>query len=121
MITKLLSKFLFLSLFATVAICAKSQVAVADTSTGKKLEIIEAARYNFQKIEGQGDFISLAGNVKVKQDLTYFYCDSAVLNQAANTIEAFGNIHINDADSVHTYSQYLKYLGKEKTAYLKKR
>ncbi|MDB5248127.1 MAG: OstA family protein [Segetibacter sp.] len=121
MITNLLLKTSFLSLFIIVAICAKSQVAIGDTSTGKKLEIIKADRYNFQKIEGQGDFISLAGNVKVKQDLTYFYCDSAVLNQAANTIEAFGNIHINDADSVHTYSQYLKYLGKEKTAFLKKK
>lgn len=51
--------------------------------------------------------------------LTLFYCDSAVLNQTANTIEAFGNIHINDNDSVHIYSRYLKYLGKEKLAHLK--
>jgi lipopolysaccharide export system protein LptA len=42
-----------------------------------------------------------------------------VLNQTANTFQAFGNIHINDNDSVHTYSQYLKYLGKEKKAFLK--
>ncbi len=63
--------------------------------------------------------MSLAGNVKIRQASTLFYCDSAVLNQSANTIEAFGNIHINDNDSVQTYSQYLKYLGKEKTAYLR--
>lgn len=85
---------------------------------GKVMEIIQADRYNFQKIEGAGDFISLAGKVIIKQGKTTFYCDSAVLNQLANTVEAFGNIHINDADSVHTYSQYLKYLGKEKMAYL---
>ncbi len=91
-----------------------------DTAKRKTLDIIEADRENFQKIEGKGDFLSLAGNVKLKQEQTYFFCDSAVLNQTANTIEAFGNIHINDADSVHTYSQYLKYLGKEKTAYLRK-
>lgn len=100
---------------------AFGQVTPTDTSTGKKLEIIVADRYNFQKIEGKGDFVSLAGNVQIKQDQTFFYCDSAVLNQSANVIEAFGNIHINDADSVHTYSQYLKYLGKEKVAYLKKK
>ena len=110
--------FLFLLFFAfsTDALCQKT----ADTSKGKRLDIIEADRENFQKIEGKGDFLSLTGNVKLKQDATYFFCDSAVLNQTANIIEAFGNIHINDADSVHTYSQYLKYLGKEKTAYLKK-
>jgi lipopolysaccharide export system protein LptA len=96
-------------------------VAPGDTSKGKKLEIIIADRYNFQKKVGVGDFVSLAGNVKLKQNQTYFFCDSAVLNQVENIVEAFGNIHINDADSVQTYSQYLKYMGKEKTAYLKKK
>ena len=105
----------------TFSVTAFGQVpAGADTSKGKVLEIIQADRQNFQKIEGKGDFLSLGGKVQIKQEQTYFYCDSAVLNQAENIIEAFGNIHINDADSVHTYSQYLKYLGKEKTAYLKK-
>lgn len=119
MIKELYLKNLFLSLFLLISAFGIGQTT-ADTGKGKKLEIIYADRYNFQKKEGTGDFVSLAGNVKLKQALTYFYCDSAVLNQSANTIEAFGNIHINDADSVNTYSQYLKYLGKEKTAYLKK-
>ena len=98
---------------------SQSPQPTTDSTQGKKLEIIVADRYNFQKIENVGDFVSLAGNVQIRQEQTLFYCDSAVLNQALNTIEAFGNIHINDADSIHTYSQYLKYLGKEKTAYLK--
>ena len=85
----------------------------------KRIDIIIADRYNYKKVEGVGDFISLGGNVRLKQDKTLFYCDSAVVNQAANTIEAFGNIHINDDDSVHTYAQYLKYLGQEKKAILK--
>ena len=113
-----LTAFLF-SFFFAVSTDAFSQPAT-DTSKVKRLEIIKADRETFKKIEGKGDFVSLVGNVKLKQDQTYFFCDSAVLNQTANIIEAFGNIHINDADSVHTYSQYLKYVGKEKTAYLKK-
>ncbi len=94
-------------------------LSVADSSTGKKLEILEANRYNFQKIDTTGDFLSLAGNVRIRQDRTLFYCDSAVLDQKKNIVEAFGNIHINDDDSVHTYSQYMKYYGKEKDAILK--
>jgi len=113
-----LTAFLF-SLFFVLSTDAFSQPAT-DTSKVKRLEIIAADRETFKKIEGKGDFVSLAGNVKLKQDQTYFFCDSAVLNQTANIIEAFGNIHINDADSIHTYSQYLKYVGKEKTAYLRK-
>lgn len=105
----------------TFSINAISQTGLTDTSKGKRLEIIVADRYNFQKVEGKGDFVSLAGNVKIRQEASLFYCDSAVLNQTENAVEAFGNVHINDADSVHTYSQYLKYLGKEKVAYLKKK
>lgn len=111
-------KFFFQLVLVTSAVPCFAQFQVADSSTGKKLEIIAADRYNFQKIEGKGDFISLAGKVKIRQEETLFYCDSAVLNQSENIVEAFGNIHINDADSIHTYSQYLKYLGKEKIAFL---
>jgi lipopolysaccharide assembly outer membrane protein LptD (OstA) len=57
------------------------------------------------------------GNVKVSQGNTLFYADSAVLNQQANTLESFGHVHINDADSIHTYADYLKYLGKEKSIF----
>jgi len=122
MINRRLLQTIFL--FSLIALSFKSFAQapiILDTSKGKRLDIIDAQRYNFQKVAGVGDFVSLAGNVKIRQDNTLFYCDSAVLNQAANTVEAFGNIHINDADSVHTYSQYLKYLGKEKIAYLKRK
>jgi lipopolysaccharide assembly outer membrane protein LptD (OstA) len=111
-----------LSLLLISFVCASpvySQIVAVD-STGKRIDIIDAGRYNYQKVEGVGDFISLAGNVKVKQGATLFYCDSAVVNQAENTMEAFGHVHINDADSVHTYAQYLKYIGKEKLAILKR-
>lgn len=63
---------------------------------------------------------TIAGNVIIKEGLTTFYCDSATLNKKTNVLEAFGNIHINDNDSIHTYSQYLKYIGSERMAYLKK-
>lgn len=57
----------------------------------------------------------------VSQDKTDFFADSMVVNHYDNSLEAFGNVHINDADSVHTYAQYVKYLGKEKKAFLKRK
>ncbi|TAH08960.1 MAG: hypothetical protein EAZ12_07010, partial [Sphingobacteriia bacterium] len=86
---------------------------------GNRLDIIRAEHYNYQKIDSVNEFISLAGKVEVRQGNTMFYADSAVLNRQLNSLEAFGNVHINDADSIHTYAQYLKYLGKEKKAFLK--
>jgi lipopolysaccharide export system protein LptA len=107
-------------LLLCIAMGLIANAQVRDTiSIGKRLDIITAKRYNFQKSDSGNQFVSLAGNVEVRQEKTLFYADSAVLNQKLNILEAFGNVHINDADSVHTYAQYLKYLGKEKIAYLK--
>ena len=122
MLKKLLYYFIVATYFVTasnnsIAQLPSSGLGAGDT-TGKKLEILEAKRYNFQKLDST-DFVSLVGNVRIRQGKTLFYCDSAVLDQKQNIFEAFGNIHINDEDSVHTYSQYLKYYGREKDAILK--
>lgn len=97
-----------------------SQANNTNDTTGKKtITIIHADTYNFQNKDTAGQFIALVGHAEVQQNRTLFYADSIVLNQKLNILEAFGNVHINDADSVQTYSQYLKYLGKEKKAFLK--
>ncbi|MCK9403326.1 MAG: hypothetical protein M0Q26_07995 [Chitinophagaceae bacterium] len=113
--------YLICLLFFAQAI--KAQRIAADTTQpeGKLLEILYADRLNFITVDSLHRYTSLAGKVKVKQDKTFFYADSAILNEIDNSLEAFDNIHINDADSVHTYAQYLKYLGKEKRAYLNKK
>lgn len=93
----------------------------ADTAVkeGKRLDIVFADRYNYQKLDSANEFVSLAGRVQVKQENTLFFADSAVLNRQLNMLEAFGNVHINDADSIHTYAQYMRYQGKEKKALLR--
>lgn len=63
---------------------------------------------------------TIARDVIITEGLTTFYCDSATINRKSNILEAFGNIHINDNDSIHTYSQYLRYVGADRIAYLKK-
>ncbi len=90
----------------------------ADTLTKKKIIIINAERLNYQKIDS-AEFQSAAGKVIIRQDATLFYTDSVVLNKTKNLLEAFGHVHINDNDSIDTYSDYLRYLGNEKKAYLK--
>jgi lipopolysaccharide export system protein LptA len=42
------------------------------------------------------------------------------LNKLLGIAEVFGHVHINDADTVNTYSDYLKYIGNEQVAYLTK-
>ena len=47
-------------------------------------------------------------------------CDSAVLYQERNFFEAFGNVHINQGDTLNIYSEFLNYDGNAKKAHLDK-
>ncbi len=84
------------------------------------LYILAADKQYLQKSDSN-QLVSYAGHVKVRQGKTLFYADSAIINPVLNTLESFGNVHINDADSVHIYSQYLRYMGIEKKALLTKK
>ncbi len=90
----------------------------ADTSTKRKIIILNAERLNYQKIDS-AEYQSAAGKVIIQQETTLFYSDSVVLNKTKNLLEAFGHVHINDNDSIDTYSDYLRYIGNDKKAYLK--
>ena len=113
-----IKQFSIFFLFILTTVSGIGQRKQTDTvRNGKTIIIISADRYNFQQIDSV-QFVSLVGHAVVQQEKTLFSADSIVLNQKLNTLEAVGNVHINDADSIHTYSQYLRYVGKEKKAYL---
>lgn len=82
---------------------------------------LHSDRLRFQKVDSVTQLQMLAGNVILQQDNTKFYCDSAVINKKQNILEAFGNVHINDADSIQIYSQYLIYHIDTKLAVLSKK
>lgn len=96
---------------------AYSQVAITDTSA-KTIQIIGAKSFRQQKND-TATLIMLAGDARVRQGNTFLSGDSIVLNQESGIAEVFGHVHINDADTVNTYADYLKYLGNSKMAYLK--
>jgi lipopolysaccharide export system protein LptA len=115
-VTKAIAGFLsFIFLLFAFSVHAQS---LSDSSARKKINIINAERLNYQK-KDSAEYQSAVGNVIIKQDSTLFYCDSVVLNKTSNLLEAFGHVHINDNDSVNTYSDYLRYFGNTKKAYLK--
>lgn len=89
--------------------------------TVKRVDIIHADRLSYLFVDSLHEYQQLAGSVKLRQGNTLLYADSVSLNQKTNIAEAFGNIHINDADSVQTYAQYLKYFGDTKLAQLRKK
>jgi lipopolysaccharide export system protein LptA len=113
-------KFLLLLIFLQSAFVSYGQVNSASTDTVREFEIIRGPSMRSIKIDSVTTLQTIAGGAVVKQGTTIFHSDSLVINPVTHVLEAFGNIEINQADTVHTYSDYLKYLGQEKIAYLKK-
>jgi len=94
----------------TVAPTADSSLLVEILPGVRKLE--------FRKINDSTQLQILAGNVKLKQGTSLFFCDSCVINNNTNTFEAWGNVHVNDADTANIYSSHLRYLINKRLAYL---
>ena len=85
---------------------------------GQFIQVLKSDIFRRIKVDSFNTLNVLVGNVLMKQDNTLFYCDSAIQNIGINEIEAFGKVHINDSDSIHTYSDYLKYIGETRIATL---
>jgi lipopolysaccharide export system protein LptA len=114
---KFLCSFLLLCFFAGIQ-KARSQEPVPSTDTTKKVEILSARKLEFLKPNDTTELQVIVGNVKLKQGSTLFYCDSCVINNRIHVLEAFGHVHINDADTANAYSDYLRYLTDKRIAYL---
>ncbi len=102
-------------------ITAQQIIAPAGSADSIRIiHIVQGKSLRYITIDSVNVMETIAGNAIIKEGLTTFYCDSAALNIKTNILEAFGNIHINDNDSIHTYAQYMKYIGSERMAYLKR-
>lgn len=114
-----LLKYVFTLFFAfTICQFSEAQVVLGDTSS-RIIQIVSARSFRQIK-KDTTTLLTLAGAAVVRQGNTTLSGDSIVLNQATGIAEVFGHVHINDADTVHTYADYLKYLGNTRQAYLKK-
>ncbi|MEO6538108.1 MAG: OstA-like protein, partial [Ferruginibacter sp.] len=111
---------LYRTLIFFIVVCSGFKT-YAQQDTTRTIEIINAKKLSQKTLDSVTTLKILSGDAIVKQVNTTLSGDSIVLNQQTGIAEVFGSVHINDADSVNTYSQYLKYIGKERIAYLKRK
>lgn len=117
---------LLLTLFLLTGYCSMAQEPVPSTApagdTTQKVEILNyTKRLTFQTVNDTTKLTIISGDVKLRQGNTLFYCDSCVMNNNANTFEAWGKgkqVHINDSDTANIYSNHLLYYTQKKLAYL---
>lgn len=118
--SKLVFFFLLFCIFLNVHKAVSQQPGAGSADTTKRVEILNAKKLHFLKTNDTTELQILAGDVKLKQGGTLFWCDSCVINNSIHLFEAFGHVHINDADTANAYSDYLRYLTDKRVAYLLK-
>lgn len=65
------------------------------------------------------DIQVLIGSVRLKHDSMYMFCDSALIYEKSNTVEAFGNVRMEQGDTLFIYGDYLYYDGISQLAMLR--
>ena len=90
------------------------------TDSVRIIEIVQGNSLRSKTIDSVTTVETIAGNVILKEGATTFICDSAIINHHTNSLEAFGNVHINQNDSINTYSQHLIYATTDRIAHLDK-
>ena len=98
-----------------ITLSASAQIFTLNSADGdvkKRIDILEyTGNYRFQKLDSVANLIMLAGNVKLRQGSSLLTCDSLAINSFTKVMEAFGNVHINESDTINTYANYIKYYG----------
>lgn len=89
------------------------------TDSSLIVEILDGVRkLELRKVNDSTQLQILAGNVRLKQGTSLFWCDSCVINNNTRTFEAWGHVRINDADTTNLYASHLRYLIDKKMAYM---
>ena len=89
--------------------------APSDTTKERYVYLLHAdeTRYN-QLINPDAQI--LVGDVAFRHDSMYMYCDSALFYETSNSLDAYGNVRMNQGDTLFLYGDRLHYSGDEMLA-----
>ncbi len=93
----------------------------ADRSQADKVFLEYADRLSFKEDPMQSNedqYQIVSGNVRLRKGGMFMYCDSAYFYEAINSVEAFGNVRMEQGDTLFVYGDYLDYDGIEQMATL---
>ena len=94
-------------------------VAQQDDTVQRKKTKVHIENYDLMTYsKSRGDMQRLIGNVKIRHDSAYFFCDSAYFYEKTNSFDAYQNVHIIVNDSVEIFSDLLNYDGNTRFAEL---
>ena len=83
-----------------------------------KIWLEDARFWKFDK-DINPDYQRIIGDVILRHDSIYLYCDSAFLNNVKNNVVAYGNVHVKVSDTLNIFGDSLYYNGNTKIARIK--
>ena len=86
---------------------------VPDSTVAKSptyVYMLHADSTKFDKVRVPDAFI-LVGDVSFRRDSMYMFCDSAYFYSKKNSVRAFGNVKMEQGDTLFLYGDYLEYDG----------
>ena len=95
-------------------------VPVKKKRTGKKLYLEYADAMSFDAFI-HPDYQLLSGNVRFRHEGAKLFCDSAHYFQKTNSLYAFGNVHMEQGDTLFLYGAWLYYDGTNKLAQVREK
>ncbi len=84
------------------------------------IQIMNANVMEFKKHNGDRQK-KLRGDVELKHKSARLFCDSALVYDGGNQVDAHGNVHIKESDTVNIYGQKLHYNSISRVAVLKEK
>lgn len=110
-----------LILFASFFAPLQQNEMVNDSTSGKKsyIHMLHTDITRFDE-EINPDVWILVGDVRFRRDSMYMFCDSAHYFQKRNAFQAFGNVRMEQGDTLFLYGDYLDYNGDTNLARVRK-
>lgn len=108
---------LLLKFFSVTVMIVWSGISIcfSQAQKGTQIELLHADFADFDQAVNS-EVQRLTGNVSFKHENAFMYCDSAYLNKAKNSLEAFAHVRITKGDSITLTGKRLLYNGNTEQA-----
>lgn len=113
-------RFLLAGLLCLFGVCLLSAQDKKKEPEKKKtrVDLLHAEEAQADKVL-HPDIQILIRSVKLRHDSMYMYCDSALIYEKTNSVEAFGNVRMEQGDTLFIYGDYLYYDGMSQLAMIR--
>lgn len=116
-VSRLLLQSLLIVLLAGYGSAVSAQKPLQDTTGKIPINIVNTKNFEANQTDS-GTVNKFIGEVQFRHGTDLLFCDSAYLNQEKNNMEAFGNVKIVQENGTEVLSDYLRYTGNTRKAYL---